>query len=124
VDSLENARVGPARTHAEAPFDLVRPADRLARDPGGDAFQRRDLPAQPPPAVILEVGALKLAEEHRRLIPEAYRVDRNLGSDFALPLARSEERVDEAIEVTADAQGHSDVALGMSTVGTPQPRPS
>ncbi len=115
----EGARLGPRRPYAEAPFDLVGPAHLGTGQACRDALERLELTAQPP-------RAGRPRARRRRARPGAPPprpgavpwVGELLGRDLALPLGRPDVRVDEAVDVTTDAEAEPDVALGEVHPGT------
>jgi hypothetical protein len=83
---------------------------RTVPPPGSTSSSRRCTASKRLVSVILgrtprQVGALKPAEKRHRLVTETHRVDRPLGRDLALALARTGECVDEAVDVTTDPGG-------------------
>jgi hypothetical protein len=58
------------------------------------------LSAQPAPTIFLEVGSTQSVEKELHFIAQVPRINRSFGRDRLPPFRRTDERVDEPVDVT------------------------
>jgi hypothetical protein len=88
----------------------LAPADRSAGNQLGDALEPGELRRKPvPPLRIL--NGVEVDANSARLVDQRFGVDLRFGLDDRLQLRRAEVRIDEPVNVLAEAEPEEDVAL-------------
>jgi hypothetical protein len=111
VDLLEDARLGPGRTQAETPLDLVGPGHLGPCESGREALHRAQLRTQPPLPVLLERGIIERVDHGQGVVVQLPRIDELLGGDGSLPLGGADVRVDEVLHMPPHPKAEPDVAF-------------